>query len=458
VRGRSGAWIAVATLAVYWGLAGAGFLLRLGNDPALDVPDQLVQRVIWGGWPTIGAVIVARRPRNQIGWLCCAVGFLVGPAFFAQDYAWYALVHRPGSLPGGLAMGWFGNWPWFIALVLILVFVPLLFPNGQLASQRWRPVAWAAAAWLVPVWVATAFSPGPLEGTRIETVPNPLGIQGAEAAFKLLEPIAALGVGLLMLLSVASMVVRFRRARGAVRQQLKWFTYAAVLSVLLFLGFVLTGLDSRTPSPLGYVIAALWLMAIPVAIGVALLRYHLFDIDRLINRTLVYGLLTAILGLCYVAGSLVFVLVAGAATDPPSWLVAAATLAAAAVVRPARRRVQAVVDRRFNRQRYDAAKTIEAFSGRLREQLDLDTLSAELLAVVNQTMQPTKASLWLRPPTRAPQDHGASVAHRPAARPDPLRSGRRPVYGNRARQHAPTMPQGGGEDAEGREGKHSHWA
>jgi hypothetical protein len=398
LRHNAGAWAAAATLAAYWGLTGAGFLLRLVNDPALDVADQLVQRVIWGGWATIGAVIVARQPRNRIGWLCCAVGLLVGPAFFGQDYAWYALVHRPGSLPGGLAMGWLGSWPWFIALVLILVFLPLLFPNGQLVSRRWRPVAWTAAAWLAPVWVGVAFFPGPLEGTGIETVPNPLGIQGAEAAFRLLETILAPGLGLLMILSVASMVVRFRRARGAERQQLKWFTYAAVLSVLLFLSFILTGLDSRTPSLLGYVIAALWLMAIPVAIGVALLRYHLFDIDRLINRTLVYGLLTAILGLVYAGTVLVLGQLFGeVGRNPPSWAVAGATLATAALVQPARRRIQEVVDRRFNRRKYDAAKTVEAFTARLRDEVDLDTLSAELLGVVDQTMQPTRSSLWLRP-------------------------------------------------------------
>jgi hypothetical protein len=362
----------------------------------------------------------ARRPRNRIGWLCCAVGFLVGPAFFAQDYAWYAVVHRPGSLPGGLAMGWLGSWPWFIALVLILVFLLLLFPNGQLVSPRWRPVAWAAAAWLAFIWVGAAFSPGPLEGTGIPTVLNPLGIRGAEAAFTLLEAILAPGVGLLMLLSAASMVVRFRRARGAERQQLKWFTYAAVLSVLLFLGFALTGLDTRTPSPLGAVIAALWLMAIPVAIGVALLRYHLFDIDRLINRTLVYGLVTAMLGLVYMGGVVVFSQVLNPAGGDAELAVAASTLVVAALFQPLRRRFQTAVDQRFNRQRYDAARTVEAFSARLRDEIDLDTLSAELLGVVNETMQPTKASLWLRPTTRAPQDESDAVAHRPAARPDPF--------------------------------------
>jgi hypothetical protein len=408
VRAHTGAWAAAATLAAYWGLTGAGFVLRLVTDPAIKVADQLFTRVIWGAWPTIGAVIVARQPRNRIGWLCCAVGLLVGPAFFGQDYGWYALIHERGSLPGGLAMGWLGNWPWFIALVLILVFLPLLFPNGQLGSRRWRPVVRAAVAWLVLIWVGAALSPGPLEGTGIETVPNPLGIQEAEAAFKLLETITAPGVGLLMILSVVSMVARFRRARGAERQQLKWFTYAAVLSVLVFLIFTLTGLDNRTPGPLGYVVAALWLMAIPVAIGVALLRYRLFDIDRLINRTLVYGLVTALLAGIYAGAVLVLgQLFGGIGTEPPTWAVAGATLAAAALFQPARRRIQAVVDRRFNRRKYNAAKTIQAFSTRLRDQIDLDTLSAELLAVVDQTVQPTRASLWLRPSGRPSQHTGA---------------------------------------------------
>ena len=403
VRGRPGAWAAVATLATYWGLNGAGLLLRVLNDPAADLPNQLFDRVIWGAWPTIGAVIVARQPRNRIGWLCCAVGFLLGPAFFGQDYAWYALIHRAGSLPGGLAMGWVGSWPWFIALGLILVFVPLLFPNGHPVSPRWRPVGWTAAAWLTLIWVGAAFSPGPLEGAGAKTVPNPLGIEGAEATFNLLETIGGLGLGLLILVSVASMMVRFRRARGVERQQLKWFTYAAVLSVLLFLIFILTGLDTRTPSLLGYVIAALWLMAIPVAIGVAVLRHHLFDIDRLINRTLVYGLLTAILGLIYVGAVLILGQVFGGMTkDPPNWAVAGATLAVAALFRPARRRIQAVVDRRFNRRKYNTAKTIEAFSARLRDEVDLDALSAELLTVADQTMQPTTASLWLRPSPPVP--------------------------------------------------------
>ena len=160
---------------------------------------------------------------------------------------------------------------------------------------------------------------------------------------------------------------------------------------------IATGVADQVPAALQTVIVGIWLLAVPVAIGVAMLRYRLYEIDRIINHTLVYGLLTAVLALGYAAGSLLFVLVAGAGTDPPSWLVAAATLAAAAVFRPVRRRIQAVVDRRFNRRRYHAAKTIEAFSARLRDQVDLDTLSAELLAVVHQTMQPTRASLWLRP-------------------------------------------------------------
>jgi hypothetical protein len=189
------------------------------------------------------------------------------------------------------------------------------------------------------------------------------------------------------------MVVRFRRARGEERQQLKWFTYAAVLSVLVWLVFIVTGVADRLPAALGIPVLLLWLVAVPAAIGVAMLRYRLYDIDRLINRTLVYGLLTALLGSVY-AG---LVLALGQLLGRSSSLaVAIATLTIAAAFQPARRRIQQAADRRFNRRRYNAVKTVEAFSARLREQIDLDTLSAELLAVVDQTMEPTRASLWLR--------------------------------------------------------------
>jgi hypothetical protein len=200
-------------------------------------------------------------------------------------------------------------------------------------------------------------------------------------------------VALAAVLSVVSLVVRFRRSRGEERVQLKWFTSAGLLLPPLFiLGDLPGDVVPRAVSDLSTAVIVL----LPIAAGVAILRYRLYEIDRLLNRTLVYGLLTAILGLCYVAGSLVFVLVAGVGADPPSWLIAAATLAAAAVFRPARRRVQAVVDRRFNRARYDAVRTVAGFSARLRDQVELDALSAELLAVVDQTVQPTRASLWLR--------------------------------------------------------------
>ena len=394
--GHAGMWLAGTTLVIYWGLTGASLALRAINDPTADVADDVLTRLGWGAYPTVGAVIVARRPHNRIGWLCCAVGLLLGPAFFGQDYAWYALVHNPGAAPGGLAMAWVGLWPWYVVLELVS-FVLLLFPSGHLASPRWRPVAWVGAGATACLGLSAAFKAQPLAGKGLEGLTNPLGIQSAEAIFKALETVV-LAIGLVTILAAASMVGRFRRAHGDERQQLKWFASAAVLSVLVWVAFIATGVADRVPTALQTVIVGIWLLAVPVAIGVAMLRYRLYEIDRIINRTLVYGLLTAVLGLGYAAGSLLFVLVAGAGTDPPSWLVAAATLAAAAVFRPIRGRIQATVDRRFNRRRYNAAKTIEAFSVRLRDEVDLDTLSAELVAVVDRTMEPAVASLWLRPP------------------------------------------------------------
>jgi hypothetical protein len=363
--------------------------------------------------PLVGALIATHRPRNPIGWIFCAVGLTQGLLSFSYEYGIYALRTAPGSVPGGPLAFWAATWVWAPGVGLLLTFVPLLFPDGRLPSRRWRPVAWLSA-------VAVALNSGlyaallwPLRGPAL--VDYDAG-EPLEAALEMVLGAALLLMVLCGLACVTALFVRFHRARGIERQQLKWFLFASVITVAV----VVEG-------QLGSRLLVLPLVAsIPVAVGIAILRYRLYEIDRIINRTLVYGLLTAVLGLCYVAGSLVFVLVAGAGSDPPSWLVAAATLAAAAVFRPARRRIQAAVDRRFNRRRYDAAKTIEAFSARLREQLDLDTLSAELLTVVDQTMQPTKASLWLRPSTRAPQDHGDAVAHHPAARPTgPSRSGRR---------------------------------
>jgi hypothetical protein len=222
-------------------------------------------------------------------------------------------------------------------------------------------------------------------------VANPIGVAGADVDA---APLSVVLQGLLVLLLVAavvSLVVRFRRSGGVERQQLKWFTYAGALMLLVpLIGFVVPSLGNA---------AFVLVIALPIAIGIAVLRYRLYEIDRVINRTLVYGLLTAILGLGYAGAVLVLgQLFGGVTKDPPRWAVAAATLAVAAVFQPARRRIQAAVDRRFNRRRYDAARTIEAFSARLRDEIDLGTLEAELLAVVEQTMEPTRLSLWLRPP------------------------------------------------------------
>jgi hypothetical protein len=204
-------------------------------------------------------------------------------------------------------------------------------------------------------------------------------------------------------LAAASMVGRFRRAHGDERQQLKWFAAAAALSVLVWAAFIATDVADRAPAALQVLLIGAWLWAVPVAIGVAMLRYRLYDIDRIINRTVVYGLLTALLGAIYAGVVLVFgQLFGGAAGNPPSWVVAGATLAVAALFQPARRHIRRAVDRRFNRRRYDLVETIQVFSTRLRDQVDLDTLLAELVAVADQTMEPTMISLWLRPPVERP--------------------------------------------------------
>ena len=369
--------------------------------------DNVALLLAFTAFMVVGSLIVAHRPGNPVGWIFSAIGLLAVTGALAEEYAYYAYVTRPGSLPGAIAAAWYAGWHWYLTISLTLVFTALLFPTGRLPSPRWRPVAWLAGLTTAALTLLAAFQASlPEIGGRV--LPNPVGIAGVENPEE-----GPLGAVLFALLSVTAVVafvslaVRFRRARGDERQQLKWVTYAAALLPLVVLGDLL-------PDWAGNLFFALVIAFLPVAAGIAILRYRLYDIDRLINRTLVYGLLTALLAGVYAGVVLVLgQLFGGISAKPPSWAVAGATLAVAALIQPARRRIQLAVDRRFNRRKYNAAKTIEAFSARLRDELDLDTLTVELLAVVDQTMQPTRSSLWLRPPAHASSDIPRSQA-RPA--------------------------------------------
>jgi hypothetical protein len=398
VKARTVAWVAWSVWALLVGLA-----ILFQTQTTEGFPAAWLPALALGGFMTVGAVVVSRQPRNTIGWLCCAAGLAGGLAGFSGEYARYALGPQRGWLPGGLTMAWLNGWVGSFWAGLVLSLLLLLFPTGRLPSRRWRPVAWACAVCVAALCIVEAVMPGPLEASGQR---NPLGIDSAQATLERIETLVSLCFVLLMLLCAGSVVVRFRRAGGVERQQLKWFAFGAGQLALLFaVALILPGpWDRWVPLPVGDLVFGISFTVIPVTIGIAILRYRLYDIDRLIHRTLVYGLLTALLAAVYVGLVLSLgQLFGGIGAKPPSWAVAGATLAVAALFQPARRRIQQTVDRRFNRRRYNAAKTIEAFSARLREQTDLDTLTGELLEVVNQTMEPTGASLWLRPSGQLPR-------------------------------------------------------
>ena len=405
MRGRVAVWVA-------WSLAVLTVPLMVLHltlwTLAQPIPGALDTRAEVGPiipFAVVGALIVTRRPDNRIGWLFCALAFFLEATSALDAYALYALAARSDAgLPAATAAAWVANWSWAVGFVL-LVLLPLLYPTGRLPSPRWRPLAWLAVLMLVITIVANAFRPGFLKASEVPVVANPLGIAGAGGFLEVLDRVASVLFYPLFVAAVASVAVRFRRAQGVERQQLKWFVYATVGVVV---GFALgSGILEVVADPNELLVDLLFSVPVigwPVALGIAILRYRLYDIDRLINRTLVYGLLTALLAGVYAGAVLVLGQVfGGVGGDPPSWAVAGATLAVAALFQPARRRIQAVVDRRFNRRKYDAARTVDAFRARLRDELDLDALSTELLGVVDQTMQPTRSSLWLRPSAQGSQ-------------------------------------------------------
>jgi hypothetical protein len=349
----------------------------------------------------VGALVASRRPRHPVGWLLLGVGLVLNVSLLVQSYVKYGLLARPGSLPGARYLAGFA---YSTALIWVSCagFVLLLTPTGRLPSARWRWWARLAAAAPVVVVLGSVVQPDPLAP---DYHGNPLAVP-VLARVLVVPAVAGVVIVLVSLLvGAGSLVVRFRRARGVERQQLRWVAYAAALAAGLLLIAILAGLLAR--DEVVFASMAVGVALLPLATGAAILRYRLYDLDRIISRTLAYGLLTVLLGGGYAAVVLGLGQLLG---RDSSLVVAGATLVVAAVFQPARRRIQALVDRRFNRRRYDAARTIAAFSARLREELDLDTLSAEVLAVVEQTMQPTQAWLWLRAPHQASRAARATVA------------------------------------------------
>ena len=350
--------------------------------------------------PTVGAVLASRRPRHPVGWLLLGLGVSIGLSGFIDGYAPYGLLARPGSLP---AARWAAIWSpaMTVAGIACLGFVLLLSPTGSLPSPRWRWWARVAAAAPVVFLLAVTLEPEPLD-PAYRSVTNPVGLQALQLPIAVADVVAS-GITVAgVVVGGLSLVVRFRRARGVERQQLRWVALAAVLASLAIL-VVLAGMVVGSSALIIWA-AGISFAVLPLAIGAAVARYRLYDLDRIISRTLAYGLLTVLLGSAYAAVVLGLGQLLG---HDSSLVVAAATLAVAAVFQPARRRVQALVDRRFNRRRHDAARTIASFSDRLREQVDLATLTAELLAVADRTVEPTMVTLWLRPPT----EHSAPSIH-----------------------------------------------
>jgi hypothetical protein len=340
---------------------------------------------------TVGAVLASRRPRHPVGWLLLGLGLSVSASGAADGYAPYGLLVRPGALPAARFVALYG--PVLLAISITCIgFVLLLTPTGSLPSPRWRWWARVATAAPVVVVVAVTLLPQPL-GPEYQSVANPLGLRTLEAPLQAATGVALAVTVLGVLVAAASLVVRFRRARGTERQQLRWVALAAA-AVSLAAALVLAAMLTETPALFGWGLG-LCAAVLPLAIGAAVLRYRLYDLDRIISRTLAYGLLTVLLGGGYAGVVLGLGQLLG---RDSSLVVAMATLLVAAVFQPARRRIQQAVDRRFNRRRYDAARTIEQFSSRLHQQIDLGTLTAELVAVAERTVEPKMVSLWLRPP------------------------------------------------------------
>jgi hypothetical protein len=394
MSGRMAGWLAWGMWALTVPTTTLTLFFASLNKLSSSFSDKVLISLLILAFSTVGALVASRRPENSIGWLFLSGAFLWILGELTLEYGVYTLITAPGTLPAGAWMAWFGAWARGIGWFLIVMFLLLLFPTGRLPSPRWRPVMWGAVGFVVLFTLTSWLSPVSTD-TRLPFVRNPLGLEFE--VMDLLDEVAYLMFPLLLVTSGAAVIVRFRRSRGDERQQLKWFAYAVAVMVVLFvLWFSLVVLGFVRPGALGFTVP---LTGLPIAAGIAILKYRLYDIDVVINRTLVYGALTATLALVYFGGVVGLQYVFRVLTGGESQLaVVASTLAIAALFNPLRRRIQAFIERRFYRRKYDAAQTLETFNARLRDETDLDALAGDLVTIVRETMQPEHASLWLREP------------------------------------------------------------
>jgi hypothetical protein len=397
---RAAAWLAWLLCALCLALTALSLLLLAPNlsYPDTHFYDYCVDCTVTAiSYAPVGALIASRRPANPVGWLLCLSGLVIGIDHFSAQYAIYALLAQPGSLPASEASAWIASWILHV-IVGLLVFVFLLFPTGRLPSRRWRWLAWLTVAILLVDATLHAFTSGPID--HLGPIQNPLGIED----FSNIHGTVLLTSIPLYIAVALSPFVRLPRATGVERQQIKWFAYAVAATIG---GLILYIIPEVIDTPLwfvrvGFALNVALAPAIPIAIGIAIFRYRLYEIDIIINRTLVYGVLTGTLALVYFGGvtatQAIFRTLTGQEQQPQLAIVIS-TLVIAALFNPLRRRIQSFIDMRFYRRKYDAAKTLEAFSAKLRDETDLNALSDDLTSVVRETMQPAHVSLWLRPDT-----------------------------------------------------------
>jgi hypothetical protein len=426
VSRRAASWLAwsLAGLSVAMFLASAAlyFLDRSVQSPGYWVTPGTVIGELLGfvpflafvAFPLVGALIASRHPGNPIGWICLVAGLLWMLILVSQAYSAYGLT-QPGSIPFPVTIhALLYAWLWVPTVGLIGIYLLLLFPDGRLLSRRWRLLAWLAGAVIAVESAAVFLTPGPMQD--LKGARNPFGLEN----YPWVEGLGLIVLPLLplcMVASAVSLVLRFRRSTGVVREQIKWIAFAASFMGLLYLGIMGTGLfihlisAPQAPSDLGSQsllgallenVMVLSFAGVPVAIGFAVLKYRLYEIDIIINRTLVYGALTATLVALYFGSvtttQAIFRALSGQ-EEQPQLAVVVSTLVIAALFNPLRHRMQGFIDRRFYRKKYDAAKTLEAFSSKLRDETDLDAVSDDLVGAVKETMQPAHVSLWLRPET-----------------------------------------------------------